>query len=444
MKILYVVHQFFPEHIGGTEVYTLGLAQAARAEGHEVAIATYHESELGDLADFRIREFSYEGLPVYEFHYNLSVAEHPARFEYNNTDLAGQFRDLLIRLRPEIVHFMHAMKISGSALECCGDLGVPFIVTLCDYWFLCPRHSLLTWDERNCDGPKHSGSCLKCSRETHGFAAHPWTDLPEPALRRRLALRAIVRRQAPANFWRDADAIAERNTYLRRQVLRARRIVALSPFLKKKMVENGYPDARIEVISHGLEMEVLPKTARLADGVIEYLCIGSLIRPKGAHIAIQAIKRLNIPNIRLTIHGPILPETAYIRELRELAAEDPRIVFAGKFEPGELPSILSRADVLLYPGLCYDNEPLVIKAARAAGVTVFASDLGTLRDCVRVGENGSRLISAGDVAEWARQIEQLTSLPTGNGTVEYAAIKSLDQNAREVFALYEAEVRAAQ
>ncbi|MCP4542865.1 MAG: glycosyltransferase family 4 protein, partial [Chloroflexi bacterium] len=38
MRILQVVHQFFPERVGGTEVYTLGLAKGLIERGHRVAV----------------------------------------------------------------------------------------------------------------------------------------------------------------------------------------------------------------------------------------------------------------------------------------------------------------------------------------------------------------------------------------------------------------------
>jgi hypothetical protein len=38
MRILQVVHAFFPEHTGGTETQTLLLARALHARGHEVGV----------------------------------------------------------------------------------------------------------------------------------------------------------------------------------------------------------------------------------------------------------------------------------------------------------------------------------------------------------------------------------------------------------------------
>ena len=45
MKILYVVHQFFPNHITGTERLTLNIAKQIQRMGHEVTVLTYEPSE---------------------------------------------------------------------------------------------------------------------------------------------------------------------------------------------------------------------------------------------------------------------------------------------------------------------------------------------------------------------------------------------------------------
>lgn len=40
MKILLVTHQYFPEHFGGTEVYTHGIASRLLKKGGAVAVVT--------------------------------------------------------------------------------------------------------------------------------------------------------------------------------------------------------------------------------------------------------------------------------------------------------------------------------------------------------------------------------------------------------------------
>jgi hypothetical protein len=55
----------------------------------------------------------------------------------------------------------------------CLDAGVPVVVTLCDFWFLCPRHTLLQPDGSVCPGPEPPRKCVPCVRDLHGFAPLP-------------------------------------------------------------------------------------------------------------------------------------------------------------------------------------------------------------------------------------------------------------------------------
>src|SRR5438132_346059 len=104
MRIAYLVHQYLPGHVGGTEIYTHGLARRAAAAGHDVIVLAYDECPSGNVADFVPRRRSHEGVPVVEFSYNLAVAPSVARYEYDNPFVAAQVRDVLASWDPAVVH----------------------------------------------------------------------------------------------------------------------------------------------------------------------------------------------------------------------------------------------------------------------------------------------------------------------------------------------------
>jgi glycosyltransferase involved in cell wall biosynthesis len=97
--------------------------------------------------------------------------------------------------------------------------------------------------------------------------------------------------------------------------------------------------------------------------------------------------------------------------------------------------VLETADVLAMPALWYENEPLVVKAAQYMGVPVLASDIGTLATSIRHGVSGL-LLPPDDVAAWADAIAGLTP-QTFAHTIPDRSIKSMDENARELMAIYQ-------
>ena len=60
MRILFATHQYFPEHIGGTEVFTHGIATRLLKKNDDVAVFTYIESPSGNKKDFIITKTEYE------------------------------------------------------------------------------------------------------------------------------------------------------------------------------------------------------------------------------------------------------------------------------------------------------------------------------------------------------------------------------------------------
>jgi glycosyltransferase involved in cell wall biosynthesis len=408
MHIVYLTHQFLPESVGGVEVYTLALARHARAAGHTVTVITYRETASINSADFGAQFTSYDSIPLVEIYDNLSMSPLPARYEYDNPFIANILRHVLLKLKPDIVHVMHAMKLSVSALDVCDALRIPFILTLCDFWFICPRHTLLKWDRTLCEGPAHPLYCLRCVQELHGFAKRP-------------------------NFLRDLPFLAKRNKFIRQRVLKARRIIALSEFQKEMYSRNGVPAHRIEVIQHGLEGLTLdaPQHVPAKPYCIGY--IGSLVEHKGVHILLEALARIPGEDLQCKIYGA-LGSSAYVARLRELAARDQRVRLMQTFEPSQLTDVIDKIDILALPSLWYENEPLVIKAALRAGVPTLCSDIGSLSGMIAHNETGW-LVPPGDVPAWAEAIRQaLAALPGFH--MEPVRIKTMDENAAEILSIY--------
>lgn len=433
LRLLYLTHQYFPRHVGGTEVYTRGLAIRAQQAGHDVRVVTAVESPDPQCT---LVDTEHDGVPVTEVHQNLSCAVDPARAEFDNPEIAEALAPLLERERPDVIHALHGMKLSAAVLDLCYRLRLPTVVTLVDFWFICGRHTLLRSDGRLCKGPAHDLDCLECMHDSHGFADSSLRTLNPEALRIG-ADHALASSQPLEAFWRDVDAVRNRQNHLRRIVERADRVIALSDFQKDLYVSNGYPEERIQVLHHGLETEGL-KPAIPDGGSLNFILIGSLVYHKGVHILLKALARLPHANLQLSIYGETNPSNPYFASLKAQAANDPRVKFMGTFPISEMGRVLETADALVMPALWYENEPLVVKAARYVGLPVLASNIGTLATSVQDGVNG-RLVAPGDVEAWADAIATFRPLPIKPDT----SIKTMDDNAREMLTIYE-EVYAKQ
>jgi glycosyltransferase involved in cell wall biosynthesis len=303
------------------------------------------------------------------------------------------------------------MKLSASSLHVCSNMGIPFIVTLCDYWFICPRHTLLKWDLSLCNGPAHPLYCVKCVQQLHGFAR-------------------------PPHVLKDLPPIAKRNTFIRKALLKANRIIALSDFQKKMHVQNGIPFERIEVIRHGLEQLNSDPVTKSPGGPVRIGYIGSLVEHKGVHLLLQALAL--IPNVELTckIYGA-QDQSAYVAHLYEISKNDKRIEFMGTFDSSLLAEVLSGMDILAAPFIWYENEPLVIKAALSKGIPTICNDLGSLSEMI-IHEKTGWLVADTKVGSWADAIQNaIIKLPQMN--MSPVKIKTIEENAIELLSIYAQE-----
>jgi len=418
--------------VGGTEIYTHGLATRAQRAGHAVHVITYVESASLDTKDYQTIQTEHQGVPVTEINFNLSRASNPARAEYDNPHIVELLRNELETIRPDVVHAVHAMKLSGAALELCYEMDLPVVLTLADYWFICPRHTLIRWNEELCDGPRNDLDCTRCLHQLHGFARGAAQDLPVPLLRAASRLNTTLFGEHQPRFWRDIDAIRKRQDYLREIVERADRVIALSNFQKETFVRNGYPPTKIQVLQHGLETEGLEPVRSETNETLEFILIGSLVYHKGPHVPIKALALFPELKIRLRLYGDLSGHNAYLDSLKELAAADERIELMGTFPSDEMGRVLRTANALVMPALWYENEPLVVKAAQYIGLPVLASDIGTLATSIRDGINGW-LLPPGDVEAWGRAFASFAPKQLAPDL----SIKSMDENARELLELYQ-------
>ena len=422
MKILFFTHQYFPRHLGGTEVYLRSIVRRAMAANHECRIITCHEAPSTSQDDFHIERIVDEGVPIIEIHFNLSATISPAKAEYDNPFVAKVVSKELEQFHPELVHVMHGMKLSGSALRACRLAKVPIIVTLCDYWFLCPRHTLVKWNEVLCEGPTFPWSCLHCVRDLHQFG--------------------VFSKQI-GKFIGEIKSIGLRNRILRQELLSAKRILALSSFQKEIFVRNGYPEERLEVVSHGLEVEEMGLESPLGDlpdspsGIIQIGFIGTLVPFKGAHILLEAIRRDPTLEVKCFVYGSLL-KGPYGERICHLAKEDQRIQLMGTFPPENFGQVLRCFDILAAPALWYENNPLVVQGALYAGVPILASQIGSLTDMVKPGINGW-LVKAGDVGAWTEAIRTICQ----QGVLRFmpGSGKTMETNMQELFSIYEKEAR---
>ena len=407
MRIAYLTHQYLPDHIGGTETYVHALARRSIALGHEVLIISHKEVEP-TVPQHEISQRVFEGADVVEIGSNLSRAPNIARSEYNSRKMRRRIRKILEEWKPDVAHAAHILRLTIGALQACRDLKVPVILSLVDFWAICPRATLLRDDGRLCPGPMQWRERLECLHDLHGVDS------------RASAKRAVRRRPA-----RVRDAI-----------LTADEVIAFTSFLKETFVQNGYPPDRISIVPLGVEAESLRGFQRpvRATQHTRLLFIGNLVRHKGLHLVIDGMRKVPDAPVRLDVFGAT-PDTPYVHELFAKAEGDARISFNGTFPGNDLGRVFSGAHYLAAPSIWYENAPLVIQAAVQLGVPVLTHRLGSLTEMIDTDETGYFVQPTAD--DWASAI-RMAHERRDNWSRVGRTLASMDHHFSWVMSRYEA------
>jgi glycosyltransferase involved in cell wall biosynthesis len=220
---------------------------------------------------------------------------------------------------------------------------------------------------------------------------------------------------APLRLARPLIALpfAYRNAYLRQVAGQIDLFLSPSEFLRGQYVRQGFPAERIRVLENGVDrdrLEVEPAVPLAEPPARPHFgFLGSLAWQKGVHVLVEAFNRLPPNAAALTIYGSDRAFPEYGAQLRALATH-PNIRFAGALDYRSVGAALRQLDALVVPSVWYENSPLVIQEAYAAGVPVIASRLGALAEKVQEGVTG-RLFAAGDSEDLARVLRDVIAQP---------------------------------
>ncbi len=310
---------------------------------------------------------------------------------------------------------MGGYLISGRAVLVARQLGVPVVVTLVDFWYLCRRITMLRSDGRLSTLPIRASQCARCVGEE----------------RRRYRLPAQLAPALMDIYWRlqpqESRRFQARQGFLLEALNQADLVIALSRFFQSVYAEAGLNQAHSVFLRQGfdapeIQADVLQKTARHGHLRIGYL--GQIASHKGVHVLLQAVRQLaNLP-LTLQIYGDTSRFPAYARSLQQLRGDDARIQIGSVFSRSEdMTDLFRNLDVLVVPSIWYENSPNVILEALAHRTPVIVSDLGAMTELVQPEKNGLAF-EPGNPQSLARQLarlveqpELLTALTAGIGPV---------------------------
>ena len=374
MRLLLALHELPPGLHGGVQTHVLDVAKELLRRGHEVRLVAGTSRRAGDGS---VEHGQSEGLPLT----TIALSARPPgwrRFLSTLADpaLERRFMAVVRDFRPDLVHVHHFMYLSLGLVQRLNGLGRPWVATAHDHWLLCHRLYLLDGEGGACPGPGAGWRCGPCNRGT-GAAG-----------------------------WLAAGAFAYRRFCARWVARRLPLLLTPSRYLAEFHQRHGV--ARVQILPSGVEPPGARREPR-GKGLVRFAFAGALRPHKGAHLAVEAFRRLEPGLAELTVFGDLATEPAYGESLRQ-AAESAGVRLVPPFSRADLDRVLCEQDCFIMPSLAAENAPLLARECLARGVPVLASRVGGLPEAAPEGR-GLRTFAAGEIGELVGLMRQLAEAP---------------------------------
>jgi glycosyltransferase involved in cell wall biosynthesis len=399
LDIVHVPYTYWPDAVGGTEIYVAALVRELRELGLESCIAAPGRVEDGSPSSGVFR---------------WPVVDPVADAAYGRPDPASAlaFRDILSRTKPRIVH-LHARTsaVSTLLLREARAVGARTVFTYHSPSASCMRGTMMLEGREPCDGRLIGARCTRCVLLKNGvpeWAAGPLSGL-SPAVG--AAATSAGLRGGPWLAVRMRQLVEDAHRDTQELLSQADRVVAVCDWVADVLRRNGVHEPRLVVNRQGIareragEGEGTPSPARR----LRVAYFGRLEAAKGVDVLVRAA--LASDDVELDIYGISQgQEDGYARTLERVASRNPRVRFKSSVAPDNVATEMRRADVVAVPSIGLETGPLVVLEAFAAGRPVLGSRLGGIAEIVRDGVDGC-LIAAGDVAAWTESMNALARNP---------------------------------
>jgi glycosyltransferase involved in cell wall biosynthesis len=260
---------------------------------------------------------------------------------------AARLRRTLERGAFDVVWYHNVSLIGGPGLLAYGA-GLK-IYEAHEHWLVCPTHVLWRFNREPCDA-RH---CLRCT----------------------------LTYKRPPQLWRYTGT-------LERELRHIDAFIAKSGFSREMHRAFGFP-REMEVIPYFLPDEERAESAEAPPEEGAYfLFVGRLEKIKGVQDIIPAFSGDRGPKLLVAGSG------RYESELRQQAADKPRVKFLGRLAPDALPRYYRHAIALIVPTLGYETFGIILIEAFKYGAPVIARRIGPFPEIL--GSGGGLLFSNGD------------------------------------------------
>ena len=420
MRILYVVHDFLPHNVAGTEIYAFNLAREV-SKRHDIHV--FYNIDRDALPGTVVKGV-YEGIP-----FSATVSSLGKYNEYAPTHreafVIKTFEETLNTFSPDIVHFHHILHLTPQLLRIVHRRKIPIIFTLHDFWLLCHRTILRRKDGELCikNGMIKCGKCHMDNTNTQQIVDRLLQALPNP---KKL-------------YWQLSSEASVLRYYFDGRIKEAKEIFRLvdlfispSNFLRDVFIQHGLDPSKIIYSGNGMpEMRTVEFEKNSPKKRLQFGYMGGDHEAKGFQVLLRAFSGITAAD--LLVFGRV----AESKQKAVSGVGASHIHFHGQVTGGEKELWLSRMDAMIVPSLSYETFSLVVHEAYMAGMPAIVSGIGALAEFVKNDVTGLHF-KVGNSDDLREKILLLVQSPDRIDEMRknLPRVKTIPENAVEMDTIY--------
>jgi len=377
-RVLVISHGHPDFSLGGGEISARAQWMELRRRGVEAMFLARSSESPGHMG----APFSARSADGREILFTVPPVNHFRHSQPQGRIVFHDFRQLLEKFRPSAVHFHHYVHLGLEFIREVRKFGPDVSISVTLHEFLAICHA--------------QGQMLK----TNGL---------------------LCRKAGPLDCHVCFPEISPQDFFLRELFIKSffelvDHFVCPSQFLCDRYVAWGLPREKMVVLDNGQ-----PRTqVEAADGAEEanerrFVMLGQLSSLKGTLVLLDAIRLLPKAvrkRVTIEIHGSVqYADDRFKTELaREVESLKDSVRLCGPYIPEHVTGILRRNGWLIVPSIWWENSPLVIQEAFAAGRPVICGNVGGMAEKVTDGVNGFHF-RVNNAADLAARIEKCANQP---------------------------------
>ncbi len=393
-NILFIIHDWknVPDTVSGTTLHAWDIIKK---------LVKYYNFHILIAEDNIYKIYSYWGNINNKTEIQYNSIDSFTQNNFYNKKYSLMLQEIIERLNINCIHIHHLKGHYFDAIDVSKKNKLKVILTIHDYYLVCPTINKLYLDKQQCDNP----SVDKCS----------------------VCLNARY-----TTIDRGLHFIKRWKTICHEELKKCDLLIAPS-YAAKNEILKSYDDLKIEIIEHGTDIYNFEKNFNNTKKHFDIAFVGAIGLHKGSNILVNLSKRLHFSKVKLHLFGT----------LDRVLKQNKHYINHGQYKREELTKLLheNEIDLVCLFSIWSETYSYTLTEAISCGIPVLAFDIGAIAERIKKYNLGYIIPITSDVTTIKKEIIRISKNKQEYlekiDSIKNYKIKSVDEMDQEYSEIYQ-------